>query len=216
MSKFCIFMPTTINVDTNSHLYKTNQLTLNELRCKQYYEGIKKVYELNKDKNIDIYLSDNSDFFDQDSELKTYINSTKIQIIKDIPNAYGKTNKGSGLIENWLHNKVILNKYDYIIHFEPRQLLQSNQFIDNFLQNPRNLFTMGKEQNHFNTGIFCIKTKILLEFINFWTPEKLTKQNLGIEYAIYGYFIHNKINYELLNKMDLLWHDAKMNLTKFK
>jgi hypothetical protein len=196
-------MPTTINIDTNSRLYQTNQLTPNELRYKQYFEGIQKIYELNKDKNINIYLSDNNDFFDEDSELKTYINSTKIKIIKDIPNVYGKTNKGSGLIENWVYNKDILNKYDWIIHFEPRQLLKSNQFIDTFLDNPRNLFTLGNGNNHFNTGLFTIQKSILLDFIYNYTPKFLENNNLGIEYALFLYIKNLNIRFYTLDKMDL-------------
>ena len=182
-------MPTTITIDTNSDLYSKNQLESNKVRYKQYFNGIKKLYELNNDKNIDIYISDNSDFFNKDSELKKYINTTSIQIIKDVPNNYGKINKGSGLIENWSHNKYILNKYDWIIHFEPRQLLQSNQFIDNFLENPRNLFTRGGCYNnkysnslkHFNTGLFCIKTSYLINFIK---SISLNNFNDPIEYSI--------------------------------
>ena len=198
-------MPTTINIDTNSSLYKSSQLTENGLRYKQYFEGIQKIYQFNIDKKIDIYIADNSDFFDKETELKEYISKTSIVIIKNIPNNYGCKNKGGGLIENWLHNKHILSRYDWIIHFEPRQLLQSNQFIDSFLENPINLFTMGTNMRHFNTGLFCIKCKVLFDFINEYTPEKLVNNNLGIEYAIYNFIINNNIDYKTIDKMDLIW-----------
>lgn len=207
------------NIET-TELFKKNELENKTNRIKQYVVGLKKFFELNSEyiKNdiIKVYITDNTIMKDDklDNSILDVIHP-KCQIITCNNNNYGCKNKGAGDIEQWLYCKDLIKKYDWFIHFEPRQLLQSNQFIDNFLQNPRNLFTMGKKQNHFNTGIFCIKTKNLLEFINFWTPQKLTKQNLGIEYVIYGYFIHNKINYELLNKMDLLWYDAKMNLIKF-
>jgi len=203
--KCCIFMPTTINIDTNSSLYKSSQLTENGLRYKQHFEGIQKIYQFNIDKKIDIYIADNSDFFDKETELKEYISKTSIVIIKNIPNNYGCKNKGGGLIENWLHNKHILSRYDWFIHFEPRQLLQSNQFIDSFLENPINLFTMGTNMRHFNTGLFCIKCKILFDFINEYTPEKLVNNNLGIEYAIYNFIINNNIDYKTIDKMDLIW-----------
>ena len=92
-------MPTTINIDTNSYLYKSSQLTENDLRYKQYFEGIQKIYQFNIDKKFDIYIADNSDFFDKETELKEYISKTSIVIIKNIPNNYGCKNKGSGLIE---------------------------------------------------------------------------------------------------------------------
>lgn len=199
-------MPTTINIDTNSYLYKSSQLTENDIRYKQYFEGIQKIYQFNIDKKFDIYIADNSDFFDKETELKEYISKTSIVIIKNIPNNYGCKNKGSGLIENWIHNKDVLSGYDWIIHFEPRQLLISNQFIDSFLENPRNLFNMGTGMRHFNTGLFCIKCKVLFDFINEYTPEKLVYNNLGIEYAIYNFIINNNnIDYKIIDKMDLIW-----------
>jgi hypothetical protein len=198
-------MPTTINIDINSSLYKKSELTNNEVRYKQYFDGIKKIYEINKDKNIDIYISDNSDFFNKNTNIKEYIKTTSIIIIKDVTNNYGKINKGSGLIENWLYNKDILREYEWIIHFEPRQLLQSNIFIDSFLENPRNLFTMGKNMIHFNTGLFCINSKVLLDFINEITPEKLVNNNMSIEYVIYDFIKNNNIDYKITDKMDLIW-----------
>ena len=203
-------MPTTINIDTNSRLNKLNQLTSNEIRQIQYLEGIQKIYELNKNYDIKIYLSDNSDFFDNNSEIKDYINTTHIEIILNVSNNYGKLNKGAGLIENWIYNKDLLKKYDWIIHFEPRQLLQSNEFIDNFLQNPRNLFTYGgsyynkdsNSLNHFNTGLFCIKTSYLINFIE---KINLTNFNESIEYAIFNYLKTNNINFDILEKLDLFW-----------
>jgi hypothetical protein len=198
-------MPTTINIDTNSSLYKSSQLTENVLRYKQYFEGIQKIYQFNIDKKFDIYIADNSDFFDKETELKEYISKSSIVIIKNIPNHYGCKNKGSGLIENWIHNKDVLSRYDWIIHFEPRQLLKSNQFIDSFLENPINLFTMGTNMRHFNTGLFCIKCKVLFDFINEYTPEKLVYNNLGIEYDIYNFIINNNIDYKIIDKMDLIW-----------
>ena len=203
--KCCIFMPTTINIDTNSSLYKSSQLTENDLRYKQYFEGIQKIYQFNIDKKFDIYIADNSDFFDKETELKEYISKTSIVIIKNIPNNYGCKNKGSGLIENWIHNKDVLSGYDWIIHFEPRQLLISNQFIDSFLENPRNLFTMGTDMRQYNTGLFCIKCKVLLDFINEYTPEKLVNNNLNIEAAIYNFIINNNIDYKTIDKMNLIW-----------
>lgn len=198
-------MPTTINIDTNSSLYKSSQLTENDLRYKQYFEGIQKIYQFNIDKKFDIYIADNSDFFDKETELKEYISKTSIVIIKNIPNNYGCKNKGGGLIENWLHNKDILSRYDWIIHFEPRQLLKSNQFIDSFLENPRNLFTMGTDMRQYNTGLFCIKCKVLLDFINEYTPEKLVNNNLNIEAAIYNFIINNNIDYKTIDKINLIW-----------
>jgi len=196
----CIFMLTTIEINTNSSLYNLGQLTPNNIRIKQYIDGIKQVRNFNPD--IEIYISDNSNYLNKESDLLNIINENNIKIIKNAPNNFGHINKGNGLIENWIHNTDIIKKYDYIIHFEPRQLLQSNQFIDNFLKNPRNLFTLGTNKMHFNTGLFCLKTNILIQFINL---IELSKNKDSIEYIIYNYIIDNKISYNLLDKMDLIW-----------
>ena len=208
----CILMLTTINVDTESSLYKNGQLTPNKLRYTQYYNGIKKIYELNKDNLIDIYICDNSNFFNYESELKTYIiDHSTINIIANVPNVYGKINKGSGLIENWIHNINILNKYEWIIHFEPRQLLISNQFIESVLKVKRNLFTYGGADNwrdsnsyaHFNTGLFCIKRELLIEYI---FSINLKTFNESIEYSIFNFIKKYNYTYDTLDRMDLVWY----------
>ena len=200
---YCIFMPTTIEVNKKSLLYKKNQLMSNEVRIKQYIDGIKKIRDLNPD--IEIYISDNSNYLNKQSNILDIIQQNKIKIIKNTPNKYGHINKGSGLLENWQHNLSIIEKYEYIIHFEPRQLLKSNYFIDTFLKNPSNLFTLGSNKIHFNTGLFCLKSNDLLKFIKLVHPNELIKNNSSIEYILYQYIHKNKISYEKLDKMDLLW-----------
>jgi hypothetical protein len=200
---YCIFMPTTIEVNKNSLLYKKKELMDNELRIKQYISGIQQIRDLNPD--IEIYISDNSNYLNKPSNILDIIQQNKIKIIKNTPNKYGHINKGSGLLENWQYNLSIIEKYEYIIHFEPRQLLKSNYFIDTFLKNPSNLFTLGSNKIHFNTGLFCLKSIDLLKFIKQVHPNDLIKNNSSIEYILYQYIHKNNISYEVLDKMDLLW-----------
>lgn len=204
--KICIFMPTTIIIDTSSSLFKKNQLEKNENRIKQYQNGINKLVELNNDKNFDIYMADNG----LDFQNKLIIDD-KIKIIKNNPNNYGKFNKGAGLVEIWKNNIELIKQYDYIIHFEPRQLLIDNYFIDNFMKNPRALFTHNKNPNsprHFNTGLFACKSKDLLTFIDVVSPSKLVKHNASIEYVLYNFFKNNNLHYDVLDKMSLIWYDT--------
>ena len=151
--KYCIFLATTIIVDKHSRLFKFNQLEKNEKRLKQYERGIEKVVELNDKYNLDIYIADNGFNFEE----KLKINK-KIKVLKENPNNFGKINKGAGLIEVWMKNIDTIKKYDYVIHFEPRQLLIDNYFIDNFMKNPRTLFTMNvNATGAYNTGLFACK-----------------------------------------------------------
>ena len=111
-----------------------------------------------------------------------------------------------------MYNKELIKKYDYVIHFEPRQLLKSNQFIESFLENPRNLFTVGIKDQAFNTGLFCIKTSHLLYYIQMTNLFQMINEYISIEYDLYKYFIKFNIKYDTLEKMDLLWFESKTNI----
>lgn len=210
----CIFMPTTFVIDPECDLAKKNMLENTDNRVKQYKNGIDKLLELNKKYNFDIYIADNGFDFQNIIEIENNIN-----IITNNPNNYGKINKGSGIIEIWNNNIKILKKYDYIIHFEPRQLLINNYFIDNFMQNPRTLFTYGsnnKLSRHFNTGLFICKSNELLNFIKIVSPEKLTNSRVSIEYILYNYYVNNNIPYNILDKMNLIWYDTSSKKSYIK
>ena len=189
-----------------------------EKRLEQYINGTNKFLELNKkyidNGEIDVYITDNT--IPEDKHLSKSlldIIPNNIKIIHCLNNNYGCFNKGAGDIEQWLYCKKLIEKYDYFIHFEPRQLLIDNYFIDNFLDNPRNLFTLGGGKKHFNTGLFCIQSNLILDFINKYPPETLVKKTLSIEYVIYNYFIKNHLEFEILDKMDLLWFDVTTKRT---
>lgn len=206
-------MPTTFVIDKNSNLSKNNMLENTDNRIKQYQNGINKVLELNKKYNFDIYIADNGfDFKD-----KIYIDD-RIKVISNNPNNYGKMNKGSGIIEIWNNNIEIIKQYDYFIHFEPRQLLIDNYFIDNFMKNPRTLLTYNINntvQKHFNTGLFVCKTVELLNFIELYPPQFLTERKLGIEHVLYFFYNKNKIEYDILDKMSLIWYPSNTDLKHY-
>ena len=192
---------------------KNNQSTKNDERIQQYVEGLSKFFEFVKDgyTNIDFYIIDNSITSDKripDNILKILPNN--IKLIEHSNNVYGAINKGGGLIENWLYAKEVLHKYDWLIHFEPRQHLKNFDFIDNFLKNPRNLFTIGKERNHFNTGLFCIKINDLEKYLSIVNLNHMIQKSISIEYMIYDFFVSKNIKYDTLDKMDLVWFDNKL------
>lgn len=202
----------------DSYLFKTNQLVNNELRLQQYITGINKFIELNN-KNIneniiDVYITDNTISSENTlDKLLLDIIPKNVKIITCINNNYGCFNKGAGDIEQWLYCKDLIKEYDWIIHFEPRQMLLSNQFIDSFIENPRNLFSLGGPYNtkdlnsnyHFNTGLFCIESKLLIEFIN---GINLHTYKESIEYTFFNFFKNKNYTYDIIDKLDLLWHDS--------
>ena len=202
-------MPTTFLIDKNSHLFKSNQLEKTEKRLKQYQQGIDKIVELNKNYNLDIYIADNGNNFDNKIKIPECI-----KVIKNNPNKLGRFNKGSGIIEIWNNNIEILKQYDYIIHFEPRQLLIDNSFIDNFMRKPRAIFTYNRNPNakrHFNTGLFTCKSVDLINFITVVTAEILFQNHYSLEYILYSFYNNYKLKYDVLDKMSLIWYDTYAN-----
>ena len=177
-------------------------------RIQQYVKGLTKFFEYNdifKKQNVDIYIVDNS-IKDGDSlpaELLTILPDSVI-INTSLNNTFGCVNKGAGLIEQWLYCKDIIEKYDWLIHFEPRQLLLNFNFINDFLENPRNLFKISGPS--FNTGLFAIKTNLLINFTN--NVDFREMAHTPIECKLYEYFIKNMIPFSLTEKIYLIWHDV--------
>jgi hypothetical protein len=184
-------------------------------RNQQYINGLKSIFKYNnffKQHNITIFIFDNSiDSIDDIPKEILSVIPENVIIETHFVNKYGKINKGAGVVETWLHNIDKIRSYDYLIHFEPRQTLISNSFIENFCKNPRNIFTCRGKENinrHFNTGLFTIKITELLKFISIYTPEMIARDRLSIEYILYKFYKKNKLEYDVLDKMDLIWYPA--------
>ena len=142
-------------------------------------------------------------------------------------NKYGSLNKGSGLIENWNYCKFKLNqywdKYEYIIHFEPRQLLKSDKFFTSLFPNIRFLakatpfIESNTNSSEIYTGLFCIQRSLLDYFLINVTEFYLVQNKICIEnilYDIIKYWITNhNYNYDLLETLDLLRFDAYTGIT---
>ena len=188
----------------------TNNMSIKgEERNDQYIEGLNTFFGhldvLNKP-NIDIIIFDNT--IGKHKMLPEQILKvipSNVRIITDNVNNYGCINKGAGLIECWRYCNDIIKQYDYLIHFEPRQLLLNFNFIQNFLENPRNLFTYGQNGIHFNTGLFCINSETLLLFIDNIDLQLMVSNFVSIEYAIFDFFKNNNIPFSVTEKMELLW-----------
>lgn len=180
-----------------------------EERTQQYVNGISRFFSIFKYKenthhDIHILITDN-----------TIRETLPVEITRIIPedcihslcynNKYGRYNKGGGLIEQWKFNESIIENYDWYIHFEPRQQLLSNVFIDEFLKQIQNQFTINKNVHHFNTGLFCIESKILIKYINSVNIDLFIKHNTCIEDSLYVFFKKHNICYRESEKMDLIW-----------
>lgn len=187
----------------------------NKIRTQQYIDGLNTVFQYNniiKNHDIDVYIVDNTIKNDETlpREILNIIPSN-VHLSLCLKNELGKKNKGAGLIDTWKYNKDLIQKYDWIIHFEPRQSLKSFQFVESFLKEPRNLFTININVEHFNTGLFCISKENLINYINNCDLNKMVNNSISIEDDLYKYFQDNKINYDTLEKMDLLWFAGDNN-----
>lgn len=186
-----------------------------EVRLQQYVKGLTKFFEYNdilKKHGVDIYLVDNSikDGGSLPRDILAIL-PDNVKINTSLNNTFGVLNKGAGLIEQWLYCKDIIANYDWLIHFEPRQLLLNFNFINDFLENPRNLFTLGGGRIYFYTGLFTIDSKILLNYSNTNLLHHLTQNRISIEHDLYYYFLKNEIEFNVCEKMELVWHDIAVN-----
>ena len=187
-----------------------NDTFIGNERIQQYITGLNKFFEyieIMNNHHVDIYIFDNTidknDIFIK--ELLEIIPSN-VKIMHDHVNKYGGINKGAGLIESWLYLKDIIEQYDYLIHFEPRQLLINFDFIEFFLQNKSNVFTLSADYSQFNTGLFCIDCKILLLFITNVNIDNMIYNVINIEYMLFQFFNKNNFPYTIADKMNLIWY----------
>ena len=113
------------------------------VRIKQYENGLKSIlkhYYFFKDNNIDIIFVDNS--IDNLNDYPTIKNLLfeDIKIITKNFNDYGKKNPSAGVFEHWLISKDVWKNYDYLIHYEIRQVLTNINFFEEFIKEPISMF----------------------------------------------------------------------------
>lgn len=208
-----IIMLSTIVIDKNSQLYKKRQLTDNDDRMKNYISGLtslnKVLNEQNMIGNIDIYLLDNSVGYEcLPDEFKSLLTDLGCVYLNNSKNNLGKINKGAGLIETWKDNIDIINKYDTIIHFEPRLEIYDNIFFTNYFENKKNYFCIDRTGKQFFTGLFSIKSTILLNFINETNENELVSKKISIEKSLFDFITKYNTQFINLNKIGVIWNDS--------
>lgn len=184
---------------------------LGEKRTQQYIDGFDSFFKnfsyLN---SVDIVLTDNTvDCLDQiDKRIVSYFPEKLILKIKN-DNNIAEKNNGAGCIVSWLRAKETIANYDWIIHHEPRLTMRHMQFVNSAIENPRNLFTLNKNPNapkHFNTGLFCIDSKLLLNYCETANIESMCSSNISVEYEIFNFINNSKVSYDTFSEMGVIWH----------
>lgn len=182
----------------------------NMMRKEQILRGLIKLFEYNFNKyNCDILITDNTCESLPEEYLTVLPEGTLIRIFNN--NTVGCINKGAGLLQKWLYNMDIIKKYEWIIHFEGRQLLQNYSFFDRFFENPAVYFRYGDpcdttNHSHFYTGIFSISSTDLSNFCEYMPINYLIMHRISIEYPIRDYMI-SKAN--IVDTIGLRWFQAR-------
>jgi len=203
--KIGLFLSTTFIIDEKSELYNKKSLTSNEKRTFQYIEGFKSL-KLFKG---DIFLLDNSADFEQlhPTLQKVIKYHPNLKYIHNTENKLGKINKTAGIIDVWKKNYKLMENYDYIIHFEPRQKLVD----DSFFKNEGNTFYVDKTGVQFHTGLFKLESKDLIKFIRETNNDVVIKENQQLEKILFQFVNKNKIKFNRVPSLGLIWFDSYKN-----
>lgn len=204
--KILTFLSIAQNTDPNNRT-----TTHGEERILQYLDGLDKFFQYSKVSDFDVVIVDNTITKDSplDIRIANIAHKNNAHVISCDKNEYGCRNKGAGIIEQWRYCKGYMLKYDWIIHFEPRQLLRHFDFLDSFFLNPRNLF--NRIFNFFHTGLFAVERKTLINFINVVSLDWMVNSSTSIEYLIHDYFIDNNYKFHTIQDSGILWHDVCKN-----
>lgn len=186
--------------------YKSDYVSNGEQRIIEYVNGLSKLFSYDLSK-FNIIISDNTTL--KLDERITNIIPKNVKVCLHKNNSFGRKNKGCGLIEHWKYLESEIKKHKWVVHFEPRQILKNNMFINNFITNPSNRFCI--KNNHIQTGLFCIESINLLKYINDVDLKHMVNRRISIEYDLYKWILDNNISYENEKNLNVYWIDTYKN-----
>lgn len=191
---------------------KSSNYNLN--RIKQYENGLNSILKYTEfflKNNIDIVFVDNSvDNLDEYPNIKEKLPKC-VKIICKKLNINGP-NKAGGVFEHWLLSKDIWKNYDYLIHFEIRQILNSKKFFEEFLLEPVSIFGWGSKhrliKNLFPYGKF-IKKDIRFEI------NKYNRYNTNYNVNNFNDFYTGLMSLEVKHFLSFVENYDLKNINKF-
>ena len=180
----------------------------NQVREKQFVDGITKFLEYKHildQHDVKICLVDNSC-----DTMPSYISNLLPNdvIINVQNNNKGERNKGVGLIWQWKQCQDIIKEYDYIIHFEPRQIMVNFNFINSFLSRPRTLLNINNRNHMINTGLLCIDSNSLIKYIDNADTTMMNEKSICIEGDLMKFIDRERIGYDTEESLNIIWHDG--------
>lgn len=194
-------------------------------REKQYLNGISDIYNrFQGSDDFEIFISDNTV---SDEAMLSYRLRKSLEMIPKknkyfkIDNKYGRVNKGCGLIAQWRYSlPMIEKKYRYIIHYEPRQILEDTVFFREYVKEPCALLRedcplimrykiFPLRYRHFQTGLFSFRCVDLLQFANEQNVRAMSDRKISIERLLYSYARNNNISYKKIDCLGISWDSGK-------
>jgi len=205
-----IIMMTTFRIDPESRLHKAGWLVGGQQRKTQYIDGLRNFTRKMKKYKLDTYIIDNSSPFDElPNRIKRIITRKKITYINNTPNNLGKINKGAGLIEAWKDNLNLMAKYDWIIHFEPRQKMVADKVVDAFFQD--NMIPYFKRRTSYGgleTGFFIMRSSDMIEWINRQDAQQIANSGASLEHRIDSFLREKNIRHAEVTDLGLMWYHS--------
>jgi hypothetical protein len=190
-------------------------------RRRQYLSGIDDVCKrIKKYEDIDLFIADNT-IADESNlciDLKNQLSSVEgHRKFYKVDNYFGAKNKGCGLLAQWrLALPSIVEGYEYVIHYEPRQKMNDDVFLSTFLKFPENIFRLDTVKvykyrlfpmlyRHFQTGYFSCNTRTLLDISLSLDENVMCRRSLSIERLIYQHFKHHKLSFKVVKQLGISW-----------
>lgn len=211
-----------IFIELRSALYPPENISISvnrgEERVDQIYSGIKSFVEhfktIPQKDQCDVFFVDNTldDLSKLPEKIGRVLFENKIKVLLCNQNYYGSKNKGAGDIDIWKKNFKIISDYKWFLHFEPRTILNSPDFIRECLDYPCNTFKVlsgNKSNDHFYTGLFMINTNDLGMYINSIDLDEMVKESISIEYSLMDFIVSVSNQFkDYKKKLSVKWHDA--------
>jgi len=215
-----------IFIELRSALYPPEniQISVNrgDERIQQVYSGIKAFLShyksvTNREKCeiffVDNTISENNTIPKEISDLLEENNIIKVVCDK---NYYGSKNKGAGDIDIWRENFSLISDFKWFLHFEPRTILNSPEFIDRCITHPNNTFKILRPDNspeHFYTGLFMMDTICLKDYINSVDLDVMVNDSISIEYSLLEFMKSTNPDKfkDYTKQLKVSWHDAHEN-----
>lgn len=152
-----------------------------ERRIRQYLNGLAQIAELSAQYPVfDVYSVDST--VEDPARLEPQM-AGALQRIPGLKgsthffdNEFGKHNHGSGVLVQWTRMAPELaDRYEYVVHYEPRQHLADFSFFERMASRPDTYFCMYRDRRklygipltlpRFWTGLFSMKTRDLLGYV---------------------------------------------------